>query len=407
MTMGRALARNFSLFLSSILLISGCSSGNAAGSGSFNIESLQEQVMEVAPNCFFEKINIAKEGEIKGDIFGVVENVVLENFLYTVTDFGGLLENEDKLLATSQSSGWSKSPNENIFTWNLNSIKDIYVCNTNGLQIDELLDWDQNNREQDLKFSGDDFRKCEFYEPYDKDDATRAQNCLEILRSLSRNGEWIVVTTFEETTPKDIITQFMKSHSEQFIEQRSAKSRSPMAYTDQFTLSLAKSGFYQDSDSIKKKNTFWMSLIQALKATPWSNLDASGAGFVDEYTDQELDYEVVLQEVISFESKVNENVCSNVLKISENTATSSDCGKLNVEVFQSDLNTGECQFLAYWQDNAGSNRTGIFNYCNAFTPGSIREDNNYTLRVRVVGPETYRTAAGAQNTVLSFTVLGE
>ena len=95
------------------------------------------------------------------------------------------------------------------------------------------------------------------------------------------------------------------------------------------------------------------------------------------------------------------------MKVNINTASSSDCGKLKVEVFQSDLNTGGCSFLANWNDFSGSSRVGIFRYCDAFTAGSIAEDKNYTLRVRVDGPETYTTTTGVQSRVLGFTVIGE
>ena len=108
--------------------------------------------------------------------------------------------------------------------------------------------------------------------------------------------------------------------------------------------------------------------------------------------------------------EINEKIevieCNEILKINVNSASQSDCGKLKVEIFQSDLNTGGCTFLAQWNDDSGSSRIGIFRYCDAFASGSFEEDSYYTIRVRVDGPESYTTTSGVQSRVLGFTVLG-
>jgi hypothetical protein len=140
-----------------------------------------------------------------------------------------------------------------------------------------------------------------------------------------------------------------------------------------------------------------------LGATTWDKLDKDAAGFVANYsnfTSTEKD----LAKVIAREPEVIE--CNTPLKIDENAATSLDCGRIDVEIFQSDLNTGGCTFLAYWTDKSGGRRIGIFRYCGAFTAGSVHENSNYKMRVRVTGPESYKTAAGVQSRVLGFTVIG-
>lgn len=99
--------------------------------------------------------------------------------------------------------------------------------------------------------------------------------------------------------------------------------------------------------------------------------------------------------------------CTGALKITENSATYGDCGFIRVEVFQSDLDTGSCNFLGYWTDKNGSSRTGLFEYCGAFQAGGFQEDRSYTLYVKNNGATSYTTRLGTDKTVLSFTVLDD
>ena len=97
--------------------------------------------------------------------------------------------------------------------------------------------------------------------------------------------------------------------------------------------------------------------------------------------------------------------CSNKLLVNELSAAYGDCGYLKVEVLQSDLDTGACNFLGYWTQANGSRKIGLFEYCSAFTGGSIEEDSTYNLYVRVGGPTTYTSRIGTDRSVLSFTVI--
>ena len=98
--------------------------------------------------------------------------------------------------------------------------------------------------------------------------------------------------------------------------------------------------------------------------------------------------------------------CEQGLQISELTAGSGACGRLRVVVFQSDLDTGSCRFLANWNEAGGSEKIGIFEYCDTFLQGSIKEDSTYNIFVKVVGPTTYKTRLGETRTVLQFKVIG-
>lgn len=97
--------------------------------------------------------------------------------------------------------------------------------------------------------------------------------------------------------------------------------------------------------------------------------------------------------------------CSNKLKVNELSAAIGDCGYIKIEVLQSDLDTGSCNFLGYWTEANGAKKIGLFEYCSAFTAGSIDEDSTYTLYVRVDGPTTYTSRLGTNRSVLSFTVI--
>ena len=98
--------------------------------------------------------------------------------------------------------------------------------------------------------------------------------------------------------------------------------------------------------------------------------------------------------------------CEQALQISELTAGSGNCGRLRVVVFQSDLDTGSCKFLANWNEAGGGEKIGIFDYCGTYLQGSIKEDRTYNIYVKVVGPTTYKTRLGAMRTVLQFEVIG-
>lgn len=405
-----------SLTLVSVLALAGCGSSGGASSESFDLETIQAKLSTVAPKCNLEKVNLPKEGKVNGF---VAEKLIVDNLIHHLTDYGDLFENPENLLVTYKDSGWNNSREENVFSWDLNSVNEIYICNTNGVPIAELNQWMENIAKQYAPVNEKGEDRCgSFYEPYSARDAARAKKCLDEIKSIDRNGEWVVLVTTNGTTPKNLISTFMSEHNKIWQASDDGFSTSgsrPAAFTDSFVLNLADAGYYWSEGQNSKRNELWISLIKALNATTWNELDVEGAGYPGDYSaswsrpsgnrSSVWIEETTLQKVINPETKIVE--CSSNLKVNINTASSSDCGKLKVEVFQSDLNTGGCSFLANWNDFSGSSRVGIFRYCDAFTAGSIAEDKNYTLRVRVDGPETYTTTTGVQSRVLGFTVIGE
>ena len=405
--------------LLTLLSLTGCSSNglSSLSKDSFNLEEVQLELSSVFPDCNLEKLTLAKEGEAKG--LWATEKVVLEHI---VSDME-FLSNPENKLPVIKNSGWNISPDENTYTWKLNSISEIYVCNTNGIPLSELSSWTEktNKKKQAFWDACTGFYKKSTESNYQPKDVTRAKNCLRELDSFERNGEWVILTVVEGIEPKELIQSFMTAHNLQWDASKdtfSVLGSTPKAFTSSYIVQFATfDNLPLTLDSIKVLNNSWLSLVSGLKASTWDVLDSDKAGFPGDYSDKwvrpdgGLVYEnhlgnaLILAEVINPKVEIEE--CTNALKITDNTATNSDCGRIKVEVFQSDLNTGECTFLAYWNDQNGNSRTGIFRYCDAFTPGSIKEDANYTIRVRVDGPESYTSATGTKNRVLSFTVLGE
>jgi len=405
--------------LLTLLGLTGCSSNglSSLNKDSFNLEEVQAELSSVFPGCNLEELILAKEGEAKG--LWATEKVVLEHI---VSDME-FLSNPENKLPVVKNSGWNNSPDENTYTWKLNSINEIYVCNTNGIPLSELSSWTEKTYEQKNAFwdACTGFYKKSTESNYKPKDVTRAQNCLKKLDSFERNGEWVILTVVEGIEPKELIQSFMTAHNLQWDASKdtfSVLGSTPKAFTSSYIVQFATfDNLPLTLDSIKVLNDSWLSLMGALKASTWNVLDSDEAGYPGDYSDKwvrpdgglvyeaHLSNTLILDDVINPEVEIKE--CTNALKITDNTATNSDCGRIKVEVFQSDLNTGECTFLAYWNDQNGNSRTGIFRYCDAFTRGSVEEDANYTIRVRVDGPESYTSATGTKNRVLSFTVLGE
>ena len=409
----------FAVCFLTLFSLAGCSSDGLSNLNkkSFNLEEVQAEFSSVFPDCNLEKLNLAKEGEAKG--LWATEKVVLEHIISNM----GFLTNPENKLPVVKDLGWNNSPDENTYTWKLNSISEIYVCNTNGVPLSELGSWTEKTYEQKSTFWGkcDKFYKKSTESKYQSEDVTRAQNCKKELESFERNGEWVILTVVEGIESKELIQSFMTSHNGQWDttdDTFSVLGSTPKAFTSSYIVQFATSDNLPLSrDGIKLLNSSWLSLVKKLQASTWDVLDSDKAGYPGDYSDKwvrpngDLTYETHLTSALILDEVINPTVeikeCFNPLKIAENTATNSDCGKIKVEVFQSDLNTGQCAFLAYWNDKNGNSRTGIFRYCDAFTPGSIKDNSIYTIRVRVDGPESYTTATGSENRVLSFTVLGE
>jgi hypothetical protein len=384
--------------LISSLLITSCGSGGA--SASFDLDTTQTAISTVFPKCKLEKVEIAQEGKTQGLS---KEIRIVGDYIDYFTDFSGVLANTEEILATYKNSGWNTSQDEIVFTWKLNSVKDIYVCNTNGISLAEYDNIRDSENTDYIRYRGEDYNNCQFYQPFSAEESKEAQKCLETLNSLQNNGEWIVITTMNDKSPTEVLKTFMTGLVDVYD---SEANRQPVAVTESFAVNLAADLRAVSDARIELRNTLWKSVVKALGATTWEKLDESGSNFLGDFSGSYLP-EGFLKTVIAREPEVPEVVeCNTALRINENSASSGDCGKIKIEVFQSDLNTGECTFLGYWNDANGSSRIGIFRYCDVYTAGSIQEDSFYTLRVQVSGPESYTTKGGTTSRVLAFTVLG-
>lgn len=383
------------LALISSLLVTSCGSGGS--SLSFDLDATQTAISSISPKCKLEKVQISPQGKTQGLS---KEIRIVSDYIDHFTDYSGVLANKEEILATYENSGWNTSQDEIVFTWKLNSVKDIYVCNTNGIPLAEYDNIRDSEEKDYIRYRGANYNNCDFYKPFSAADSNKAKKCLETLTSLQDNGEWIVITTMNDKAPTEVLKTFMSGLVDVYD---SEASREPIAVTDSFAVNLASDLRGVSDARIESRNTLWKSVVKALGATTWEKLDESGSNFLSDYSGTYLP-EAFLKTVIAREPEVIE--CNTSLRINENSASSADCGKIKIEVFQSDLNTGECTFLGYWNDANGSSRIGIFRYCDTYKAGSIQEDSYYTLRVRVVGPESYTNRGGTTSRVLAFTVLG-
>lgn len=95
-------------------------------------------------------------------------------------------------------------------------------------------------------------------------------------------------------------------------------------------------------------------------------------------------------------------LCPEPLSTSELQAKPGECGTFNVEVFQADLDTGACTFLANWPQSNGDTAVGIFHFCDVYGEGTFAEGKTYTISAKVLGTTSYVARIGGERTVVEF-----
>ena len=285
----RTFAKILTVALVSSLALAACSSGwgganseSPNGNGNLNLQEIQNQLSTVAPECKLEKLKIAEQGKVSG--LYPFEKVVVENLISFLTNLG-FLPNESNLLATSESSGWQNSPDENVFSWKLNAVDEIFACNTAGVPVSELSSSSERNADDTRKFHGENGGRCEFSKPYSAKNSREAEKCLEVLRSLERDGEWVVITTTKGVAPKDLVIEFMDGVKASYGRVTRLHGL-PMAVTDSYILNFDKQyKLYNDAQNADR-NQLWTSIVRVLGATTWESLDEDYGGFQADYSTQ-------------------------------------------------------------------------------------------------------------------------
>lgn len=110
----------------------------------------------------------------------------------------------------------------------------------------------------------------------------------------------------------------------------------------------------------------------------------------------------LLTHTSDFAPSVPKPQCPKELSITEAGAKVGDCGTFDVEVFQADLNTGTCTFLANWPQTNGDTAVGIFHFCDVYVTGAFTEGTSYTVSAKVRGTTTYEAQIGGSRTVIEF-----
>lgn len=402
------------------LLVSGCGS-NQSSSPSDEIALLQGAVKKALPLCDLQPINIPREGkevveltpipgEDRSEPTTKVSNNsqiigdLLERF-YDVTNSGQEVpDSTDGLLTVNRIS---ETDENGYFTlqghaWNFGQMGQVYACNSEGVSVEEYVDWYEKTFDSYESVYGEYPEElCKFYDkkpPLTDKVKAEINACIKQVESFYDLGFWVVALDTGEFDGESVAKQFIKN------ELNYLSGHTPVGIL-QNTVFRFDFGLLGQPDAIEL-NKVWKSILNNAQARDWTSLDLSDIPKVNSSPSN-----VVPATLGSWrqywDDLVNPpaEVCGERLKVDELTAEFGDCGKLKVEVFQSDLNTGTCSFLAEWTTSNGSTKYGLFDYCTSYQEGSFKEDYSYDVKVRVQGPTTYTTKSGTQNTVIRFEVI--
>lgn len=287
---------------------------------------------------------------------------------------------------------------------------DFRICNTKGRTLSSL---DANNSFKGKSLEEDTGHTYCWIPGRAPTSAEKKimQKCESRVEANSKLGFWLGIHEFASASEaKKWVIPLLE------LEWQYGYGSFPLLFADKFV--IFASGPFDESNqaTVDELNLGWNQIAITSKAK-------NPADFADKHPDL-TDYPTSFDRSVwpKFQTKASEGsridlenayaklskylTCNNKLVASELDFNIGACGKLKVEVFQSDLNTGECNFLAHWTDSNGQSRIGVFEYCDAFSSGSVVESRNYTIKVRISGTTSYTTKLGYQNEVLSFVVIG-
>lgn len=272
----------------------------------------------------------------------------------------------------------------------------FYACNSKGTPLGEA------NEYQD--FWGEDLPDGFFCwvpgKKNAKDNLRRLKICEERLDENSKLGFWIGI---RQGTSSEEIQKFVLPIAKE--NYKYGYGDYPVAFYKNLAITLFANFDEVNLATIQNIDAAWKKLVKSLDLDLISNYES---GYPEKFQqDSEDDFgtssnEGRLSINLGYSRSLNDLACSETLSISEISYSVGACGKLEFEVFQSDLNTGDCTFLGYWRDNSGNQKIGVVNYCNKYASGSFSEGMSYPLKVKIDGSTSYITKLGYKNNVLSF-----
>lgn len=352
-----------------------------------DISTIQAAISQVVPDCQLEMFEIPN-GYMSFD-----------DPMKRVTNFTNRLVDGDFVNAKDNEGNeiTSKPPVGRNFI-NLTQDK-FFACNSNGTVLNEVSDY-EDVWGRDLP---DGFFCWSPNERRAKDNLRRLKICEERLDENSKLGFWIGLRqgSSREEIEKVVLpiaeTNFKYGYGDY-----------PVAFYKNFAITLFANFDDVNLATIQNIDASWKELVKLLDLDLISNYVSGHPKKFQQ--DSRDDFGTSsnygrLSINLGYSRSLNALACGAALSISEISYSVGECGKLEFEVFQSDLNTGDCTFLGYWRDNDGNERIGVVNYCNKYAPGSFSEGKSYPVKVKIDGSTSYITKLGYKNNVLSFSAV--
>lgn len=374
----------FWLPLTLALVLTGCTSSQSSSSSG---ESVKLEIEALLPGCKFESLKIPN-GAVMNSSPNELQAWLVPN---EIVDREAIfeLDADGKEDLGKPATGWRYfNPDEDQF----------FACHSLGKSVRSL------NSFQDLfgpqMLSGDFCwtPNSEFVE----ESLRRLKACEERVEEVSKVGFWVVL---RQSQNPEKMQQEILSYAEQNMKYK--YTISPVLVSDGIAISLQ--GNFDDFNdaTISNVDLVWQEIVEKTKLTPISTYVS---GYPDNFNLDDLPDRLAdrgsRKDISNGYARISSyQACKNELKTSELNYSIGDCGKLNFEIFQADLNTGDCTFLGYWKDSQGVRRIGVVTFCDVYTQGSFTEGLNYKIGVRINGVTSYKTRLGYENSVLSFTAV--
>lgn len=388
--------------LAILILVTNCSSAEGTGSpnSAINESEILAAITAELPNCKFEELVVQSNEFLK---YGVDDDEIAKSWMT-------FLINDIEFVPQTDAAGnkLTDKPSAGVKFVGAGDSEKYSVCNTKGRALETVSDKQGFGGEVGLEeATGSTFCWIPGRAPT-SDEKKIFAKCEARLESNSRAGFWVGVHSFSSREQAEQVVVPLLERQVKY----GGYSAYPMLFVGNSV--IFANGVFDDVNqaTVDEFDLAWGRIAEVLGATQASELvedypaSFDRGNWVDflQHHGGEGSRSDLNQ---AYEKLARYLTCNGNLRITELSFAVGECGKLSVEVFQSDLATGECNFLGYWSDSNGNEKIGVFEYCNTFTEGSIAEGSTYSLKARVSGTTSYQTKLGYQNQVLSFAVIGD
>jgi len=372
------------LSIALVLVVTGCSSSSTSSSSADNIKVEIEQIL---PGCKFETVDVPN-GVLQNNSKGFWEAWLLGNEIQ-----------KRELVFELDSQGQEDYSKPSTGDKYFNDDEDeFFACHSLGKSVKSIRSY-EDVIGKNLPSGG----FCWAPNPDLVDEnLRRLKACEERVEEISKLGFWVVLRLAKDS---EKLQQDILSIAETNFKYK--YSIAPVLVSDGIAVTLA-GNFDQFNDAtISNVDLVWKEIVDKTKLSPLSSFVPGYPDKfnLDDFPGRSADSGDRKDIASGYERVSSYQACKSDLKTSELNYVIGDCGRLNFEILQADLNTGECTFLGYWKDAQGVRRIGVVTFCDVFTQGSFSEGSNYEIGVRINGVTSYKTRLGYENSVLSFTAV--